>query len=320
MAVPTLKPTRPAAKPPKGRGRRVRRLTARDRLVLGLMLGIPALIHIGLVWGPALASVALSFTSWDGIGGLSTIKWIGTRNYEEIFTIYPPFWPAVRHNIIWLVFLLIVPTTFGLFLAVLLDKQLRFSRIYQSAIFTPVVLALVIVGFIWQLVYSPEQGLINNIIGRTGQDGDGPLIDWLGDPNINLWAVMVAAAWRHTGYIMILYLAGLKGVDPQLKEAAAIDGANEWQAFRRVVFPALRPVNIVVMAVTVIEALRAFDIVYVINGGTNGLELISVLVYRNIVGEASRIGYGSALAVLMLLVAVGFIVAYMTQIYREEKK
>jgi ABC-type sugar transport system permease subunit len=319
MAAPTLEARPPAAKT-QARGRRVRRLTARDRLTLGLMLGIPSLVHIGLVWGPALASVALSFTSWDGIGGIGTIRWIGLRNYEEIFTIYPPFWPAVRHNIIWLVFLLIVPTTFGLFLAVLLDKQLRFSRIYQSAIFTPVVLALVIVGFIWQLVYSPEQGLINNIIGRTGQDGDGPLIDWLGDPNINLWAVMVAAAWRHTGYIMILYLAGLKGVDPQLKEAAAIDGANEWQAFRRVVFPALRPVNIVVMAVTVIEALRAFDIVYVINGGTNGLELISVLVYRNIVGEASRIGYGSALAVLMLLVAVGFIVAYMTQIYREEKK
>jgi len=320
MAVPTLKPTQPAAKPPKARGRRVRRLTPRDRLVLGLMLGVPALIHIGLVWGPALASIALSFTSWDGIGGLGTIKWIGTRNYEEIFTIYPPFWPAVRHNIIWLVFLLLVPTTFGLFLAVLLDKQLRFSRLYQSAIFTPVVLALAIVGFIWQLVYSPEQGLLNNILGRTGQNGDGPLIDWLGNPDINLWAVLVAAAWRHTGYIMILYLAGLKGVDPQLKEAAAIDGANEWQAFRKVVFPALRPVNIVVMAVTVIEALRAFDIVYIINGGTNGLELISVLVYRNIVGEASRIGYGSALAVLMLVVAVGFIVSYMVQIYREEKQ
>jgi multiple sugar transport system permease protein len=284
------------------------------------MLGVPSLIHVGLVWGPALASVGLSFTSWDGIGGVGTIKWIGFENYHQIFTIYPPFWPAVRHNIIWLVFLLLVPTTFGLFLATLLDKQIRFSRLYQSAIFTPVVLALVIVGFMWELVYSPEQGLINNLFHRTGQNGDGPLIDWLGDPDLNLWAVLIAASWRHTGYVMILYLAGLKGVDPQLKEAAAIDGANEWQAFRKVVFPALRPVNIVVMAVTVIEALRAFDIVYVINGGTNGLELISVLVYRNIVGEASRIGYGSALAVLMLLVSVGFIFTYLAQIYREEKQ
>jgi ABC-type sugar transport system permease subunit len=283
------------------------------------MIGIPALIHIGLVWGPTLASIALSFTSWDGIGGISTINWIGLDNYEQIFTIYPPFWPAVQHNIIWLIFLLLVPTTFGLFLAVLLDKQLRFSRIYQSAIFTPVVLALVVVGFIWQLVYSPENGLVNNILGRTGQPGDGPLIDWLGDPDINLWAVMVAAAWRHTGYIMILYLAGLKSVDPQLKEAAAIDGANEWQSFRNVVFPSLRPVNIVVIAVTVIEALRAFDIVYVINKGRNGLELISVLVYNNVAGETSRIGYGSALAVLLLLVSLGFIVTYMWQVFREEK-
>ena len=320
MALPTLDANPPTTKPVKARGRRVRRLTNRDRIVLGLMLGVPALLHIGLVWGPTLASIALSFTSWDGIGGLGTIEWIGLRNYREIFTIYPPFWPAVQHNIIWLVFLLIVPTSFGLFLAVLLDKKLRFSRLYQSAIFTPVVLALAIVGFIWQLVYSPEQGLLNNILGTTGVDGDRPLIDWLGDPDLNLWAVLIAASWRHTGYIMILYLAGLKGVDPQLKEAASIDGANEWQSFRKVVFPSLRPVNIVVVAVTVIEALRAFDIVYVINGGRNGLELVSVLVYQNIVGEASRIGYGSALAVLMLLVAIGFIVSYMAQIYREEKQ
>jgi multiple sugar transport system permease protein len=316
MALPTLKPTPPAATTPR-RGRRVRRLTARDRLVLGIMLAIPTLIHLGLVWGPTLASVVLSFTSWDGIGGLETIKWVGLQNYEQIFSIYPPFWPAVRHNFIWLVFLLLIPTTFGLFLAVLLDKQIRGSRIYQSALFVPVVLALAIVGTIWQLVYSPDEGLLNNLLGTTSDSGR--LINWLGDPDINLWAVLVAASWRHTGYIMILYLAGLKGVDPQLKEAAAIDGANEWQAFRSVVFPALRPVNIVVLAVTVIEALRAFDIVFVINRGRNGLELLSVLVYDNIVGEASRIGYGSALAVLLLLTALGFIVSYMVQVFREDR-
>ena len=109
--------------------------------------------------------------------------------------------------------------------------------------------------------------------------------------------MLVAASWRHIGYMMILYLAGLKGVDPSLQEAAALDGANEWQTFSRVIFPALRPINIVVLVITVIESLRAFDIVYVINGGHNGLELLSVLVTHNIVGEASRIGYGSAIAV-----------------------
>jgi multiple sugar transport system permease protein len=300
------------------RARRVRRLTTRDRLVLALMLGVPSLIHLGLVWGPALASVALSFTSWDGIGGLSTIKWVGFQNYHDIVTIYPPFWPAIRHNVLWLVFFLLVPTTFGLFLAVLLDKNIRGSRIYQSILFTPVVLSLAVVGFIWTLIYSRDYGLINSLLGTAGNEARHP-VDWLGDPRLNIWAVLIAASWRHTGYIMILYLAGLKGVDPAQREAAALDGANEWQLFRHVVFPALKPVNVVVLAVTVIDSLRAFDIVYIINKGTNGLELISALVVQNIVGEASRIGYGSALAVLLLLVSSAFIVTYMVQTFREDR-
>ncbi|MDQ1647345.1 MAG: multiple sugar transport system permease protein [Cryptosporangiaceae bacterium] len=316
MVTPVSERTPPAVAP--RRARRVRRLTTRDRLVLALMLGVPALIHLGLVWGPALASVALSFTSWDGIGGLSTIKWVGFQNYHDIVTIYPPFWPAIRNNVLWLVFFLLVPTTFGLFLAVLLDKNIRGSRIYQSILFTPVVLSLAVVGFIWTLIYSRDFGLINSLLGTAGNEAKHP-VDWLGDPDLNIWAVLIAASWRHTGYIMILYLAGLKGVDPAQREAAALDGANEWQLFRHVVFPALRPVNIVVLAVTVIDSLRAFDIVYIINKGTNGLELISALVVQNIVGEASRIGYGSALAVLLLLVSSAFIVTYMVQTFREDR-
>ena len=127
---------------------------------------------------------------------------------------------------------------------------------------------------------------------------------------------MIAAAWRHTGYIMVLYLAGLKSVDPSLRDAAKVDGASEWQTFRRVIFPVLKPINIVVLVVTVIESLRAFDIVYVINGGKNGLELLSVLVYDNIVGEASRIGYGSAIGTILLVIALGFIITYLVQNFR----
>jgi multiple sugar transport system permease protein len=113
-------------------------------------------------------------------------------------------------------------------------------------------------------------------------------------------------------------LAGLKSVDPALREAAAIDGASEWYAFRTVVFPALRPINIVVLVVTVIEALRAFDIVFIINKGRNGLELLSVLVYDNIVGEASRIGYGSALAVVLLVISLIPIVTYVAHAFGRE--
>jgi multiple sugar transport system permease protein len=306
----------PAPDVPRRKGKRsAHRWTRRDKLVLALMIGIPTLISVALVWVPALSSVALSFTRWDGIG-LDSIKWIGLRNYREIFTIYPPFYPALWHNLIWLLFFLLVPTPIGLFLAVLLDRELRFTRVYQSLIFLPVVLSLAIVGFIWQLMYSTDQGLINAVLAKFG----AAPIDWLGNPQLNLWAVLIAASWRHVGYMMILYLAGLKSVDPALKEAAAIDGASDWQAFRYVVFPALRPINIVVLVITVIESLRAFDLVYVINGGRNGLELLSVLVTQNIIGEASRIGYGSAIATIMLVISTVFIIIYTLNIFREERR
>jgi multiple sugar transport system permease protein len=297
------------------RRRRGLRLTRRDKVVLTVMIGVPFALQLTFVWFPALASIVLSFTRWDGIGGVRSAQWIGLQNYKDIVQIYPPFWPALKHNLIWLGFFLLIPTTFGLFLAVLLDKGMRGSRLYQSALFIPVVLSLALVGFIWQLIYSPDQGLINNILGRTEPSN---FIDWLGDPSKNLWAILVAASWRHVGYIMVLYLAGLKSVDPSLREAAAIDGATEVQVFRHVTFPSLKPINIVVLVVTVIESLRAFDIVYITNKGTNGLELLSVLVTNNIIGEASRIGFGSALAVILLLISLAFVVTYLWQVFRKE--
>jgi ABC-type sugar transport system permease subunit len=302
-AVPLAVPL--AARQTRGR---LSLLTRQDKLVLAVMLGVPLFIHLFLVWMPALGSVVLSFTRWNGVGGLSTIEPIGTKNYSDIFTIYPPFWPAFAHNVIWLAFLLLIASPFGMFLAVLLDREVRGTRIYQSIFFLPVMLSLAIVGFIWELIYSPEQGLINNLLGKTRQ---GNLIDWLGDPRLNLWAILIAQGWRHAGYIMVLYLAGLKSVDPSLREAASIDGANARQTFFRVVFPALQPINVVILVVTVIEALRAFDLVFVINKGRNGLELLSVLVTNNIIGEASRIGFGSALAVILLIISLGVIVPYL---------
>jgi multiple sugar transport system permease protein len=292
------------------------RLSIGDRAALTLMVLVPTLVVGTFVWFPAVSSILLSFTNWDGIGGVGTAKWVGTQNYREIATIYPPFWPAVEHNLIWLGFLTVVATPLGLLLAYELDKNIRGTRIYQSIFFLPVVLSLAIIGFIWQLIYSPTQGLINNLIGNADSNH---VIDWLGNPRLNLWAVLVAVGWRHVGYIMVLYLAGLKAVDPALREAAQIDGAGEWQAFRRVIFPALRPINIVVVVVTVIEALRAFDIVYVINNGRNGLELLSVLVTDNIIGEASRIGYGSAIAVVLLTISLVPITIFIWNFFQEKE-
>jgi multiple sugar transport system permease protein len=309
-------PSRTPAPPVKG-GRRSRiRLSKGDRIATTFMIVIPCLVHFGLVWIPALSSVALSFTKWDGIGSLSKIKFFGLGNYRYAFDIDPYFWVAVRHNILWLVFLIVLPTVFGLLLAVLLDRNLKFTRIYQSVFYLPVMLSLVVVGFMWQLIYAPEEGLLNNLLGRTAQ---GNQIDWLGDPRRNIWAVLIAAAWRHAGYVMVLYLAGLKGVDPTLKEAAAIDGASSKQMFWKVVFPTMKPVNIVVLVITVIESLRAFDLVYITNKGRNGLELISVLVTNNIIGEGgTRVGYGSALAVLLLIVSLGFIITYLWNAFRSD--
>jgi len=303
-----------------GSQQRVRRLNPRDRVVVVLMVLIPLILVIGLVWIPALSTVALSFTNWDGIGGLGTIKWVGTKNYHDIFTIYPPFQPAIKNNVLFLAVLFVFATPFGMFLAVLLDKELRGGRLYQTPLFMPVVLSLALVGFIWQLQYSRDFGLVNAMLQGVGlQDAASP-VDWYGDSKVNIWAVLIASSWRHVGYIMLLYLAGLKGVDPSLREAAQMDGAGEVKTFFRIVFPVMRPINVIVIVITVIEALRAFDLVWVINKGRNGLELIGALVSQNVVGEASRIGFGSALATIMLLISVVFVIIYLSTVMREEER
>ncbi|MGI5426058.1 carbohydrate ABC transporter permease [Streptomyces sp. CA-179760] len=293
-----------------------RLLTRRDRITLGLMAGLPTILHVALVWLTALASIALAFTSWNGIG-FDSIQWVGLQNFRELFTSNPQFWPAVEHNVVWFVVLILLPTPFGLFLAVQLDKRIRFSRVYQTAFFLPVVMSLAVIGFVWQLVYNPDTGLINSVIGANKP---GHYIDWIGDPDLNLWAVLVAASWRHAGYMMILYLAGLKGVDPALREASALDGAGEWQTFKNVVFPTLRPTNTVVLVVTIIEALRAFDLVFVFNKGAQGTELLSILVTNNIIGESSRVGYGSAIAVVLLVISLAVIIPYLIATFRKERR
>jgi multiple sugar transport system permease protein len=298
-------------RPSRGGLGSIARLNKRDKTTVFVMLALPIALVVWLVVLPAIATVVLGFTRWEGIGGLDTIQWIGTKNYKDIFTIYPPFDPAIKHNLIWLAVLFIFPTPLGVFLAVLLDKEMKGSRFYQTAFFLPVVLSLALVGFLWQLIYSPDQGLINEITGGS--------TDWYGDPKLNLWAVLVATCWKQTGYVMLLYLAGLKAVDPSLREAARVDGASDTQTFFQVVFPVMRPINVIVFVITFIESLRAFDIVWVVNKGRNGLELIATLVTSNIVGEASRIGFGSALATIMLLISTVFVAIYLRVVMQEDQ-
>ena len=312
-----------AVSPATGMGarRRIRRryslLTRTDKLVLGLMVGIPLAFDLALIWGPTLASFLISFTNWNGIGSPLDAKVIGTKNYENLLTAYPFFWPALSHNLIWLAWLMFIATPIGMLLAVLLDRVVSGTRIYQTVFYLPVVLSLAVIGIIWSLQYAPEQGLINNVLGRTSNEN---LIDWLGDPSLNIWAALVAASWRHVGYIMVLYLAGLKAFDPTLREAAKVDGANERQTFFRVVFPVMMPINVVIVVITTIEALRAFDIAYIINRGKNGLELLSTLITNNGISESNRLGFASSIAVVLLVISLVPIIAFLTRMMREDRR
>jgi ABC-type sugar transport system permease subunit len=259
----------PARAERAGGTRRSRVLTTPDKVTLVVMAGIPTLIQFVLVWAPMVLSIILSFMKWNGLS-LSDIKSAGLTNYQFIVKDYPPFWPAVAHNIIWLLFLACVATPLGLLLAVLLDQTIRGSRIYQSIFFVPVMLSLPLIGIIWQLMYARNEGFINNIVGIANTPA---AVDWFGNSSVNLWAALI---------------------------------------------PAMKPINIVVVVITIIEALRAFDIVYIINRGTNGLELIGALVVQNLVGEGQVIGIGSALAVMLLVVSLVPITIYLSRVFGSE--
>jgi multiple sugar transport system permease protein len=323
----TLTTTDQTTTPRKGR-RRLSTLTRRDKIVLGLMVGIPSFIHIVLVWIPAAATIVLSFTEWDNLTPLSEAKFVGFQNYWVIFTIFDTeLFPVLFNNFILVIFLFLCSAV-GMLFAYLLDKDIRGSRFYQSVYYFPVVLSLAVVGFIWKsTMFSRDRGLLNTIWpgGRIDFVGDStklfeinlPFLDFPLGLSRNFAALLIAMAWRHIGYVMVLYLAGLKAVDPALREAAAIDGCNEVQSFRSVVFPALKPINVVVAVITVIEALRAYDIVAALNE-PRGTEVMGTLVTNALVGEGGgRVGVGSAYGVVLLVLCLGFIIWYVTNHYRE---
>ncbi|MFK8025342.1 MAG: carbohydrate ABC transporter permease, partial [Ilumatobacter sp.] len=298
----------------------------RDRVVFTLMVAVPTTIHVLFVWIPTIASLLFSFTNYNGIR-FSEMEVVGFRNYWEIFTVFEKdFFQAVLNNFLLLIFLFVGPTIFGMGLAYLLDKNIRGSRIYQSMFYTPVVLSLAVVGFMWQsVIYSTENGLATELFGG------GEAVDWIGNQSFlfsfevrggeyglskNFLAILVAIAWRHTGYIMVLYLAGLKSVDNSLREAASLDGANEWQAFRRVIFPTLKPINVVIAVITVIEALRAYDIIAVLNEPRK-TEVLSILTTNNLLGEGGgNVGRGSAYAAILFILCLGFVIWYVTNHYK----
>jgi multiple sugar transport system permease protein len=280
--------------------------------VIWLFLLIPAVVEVGMVFWPALNSFYLSLTKWNGLGAA---KPVGLANFRDLAS-DDVFLGALKNNVIWVVGFGGLSVLGGLALAVALNKPRRGVGLYRSAIYLPMVFSLAVTGLFWRVQYQPD-GTINTLLGAIGLHGLEK--QWLADPDTALYAVLVAAVWRQVGYIMVLYLAGLKSTDPTLDDASAVDGASAWQRFRFVTWPQLRGVNTVIFAVTVIDSLRTFDIVWAMTQGGpyHSSELLSTYMFEQ--GFTFlNLGYASAIAVVIFALALIFIITYLVRATKEE--
>ena len=275
---------------------------------------VPFLLEAVVILAPALQGVLLSFTEWRGIG---SPKVVGLQNFREL-TNDPIFSIGFKNTLRWLVAFGGLSGLLGLSLALLLRVERRGVAEYRSLIFLPVIFSLVVTALVWRVLYAPE-GLFNNALQAVGLGSWSRI--WLAEPRTVLYALVVASLWRSSGYIMVLYLAGLKSIDPALTEAARVDGANRRQLFRHITMPQLRGVNSVVVSVIVIDALRSFDIVYALTKGGpyNSSQLLSTYMFQTAFATG-RLGYASAIAVVIFILAISFIVLYLVRALREEAK
>jgi len=290
------------------------------------------LLPLGLyaVWVvfPTFATMAMAFTNWDGIS--PTSEWVGLANFERLFA-DRVFWMSLGNNLRWVAVFITIPTALGLSLALALNRNVRFDRFLKIAYYLPMVLAFVVVGLMWAWIYHPRQGLLNNTLFHLygfaqslGFDVN-PLaarrIGWLGDPNLAMGSIIAAATWQHVGYVMILYLAGLKTVNTELLDAGQVDGASPWQLFRFITFPQLAPVTTIVLVITVIQSLRAFDLVYVMTRGGpfNSSNVLANFMYIEAFMNYNM-GYGAAIAVVLFLISVGFIAVYLYRVVQQEER
>ncbi|MFI6350141.1 carbohydrate ABC transporter permease [Streptomyces sp. NPDC050560] len=289
---------------------RRRRATGVPPAVL-LFLLVPLLAEGFWVLWPAIQGFYLALTDWDGV---APATFVGFGNFREAFG-DSVFRGALWHTVLWLLLFGGLSIVLGLGAALLLQQERRGVGFYRAALFLPVVFSLVATALVWQAMYQPD-GLINRALGGVGLDGWTH--SWLADQDTALYAVIVPALWREIGYVMVLYLAGLKGIDPVLHEAAKVDGAGRRQRFRHITLPQLSSVNAVVISVIVIDSLRSFDVVWALTRGGpyHSSELLSTYMYSTAF-QSVRLGYGSALAVVIFVLAFGVIVSYLVRAFRE---
>jgi raffinose/stachyose/melibiose transport system permease protein len=268
----------------------------------------PALtIYSVVVVYPMIYSSWLSLFRWDGVA--PTKVFVGLENYGILLTQNDVFWIALKNNAIWLIAALLLPTSTGLGLAVLLNSKFRGSHIFRSIFYFPSVLSLAVVGLIWTWIYHPDLGLLNQALTASGLKA--VTRNWLSDPNIALYPVILAATWNAVGLPMLLFLAGLQTIPEELHEAAKVEGAGPVRRFLYVTFPLLRETTLVVLAITAINALKAYDIIYAMtNGGpANRTQLLSTWMYF-LTYNYNQVGLGTAIAVVLFLLTLMFAIPY----------
>ncbi|RFU12799.1 sugar ABC transporter permease [Rhodobacteraceae bacterium W635] len=287
----------------------------RNRMTLTpLLFLLPGvLFFVVYVISPIFQSFGISLYEWDGLG---EADYIGLDNYRELMT-DRAFEISLWNNVKWLVlYLLAIPA--GLFIALFLNQTVRGIRLYKSLFFFPFVLSQVVVGLVFSWFYLPREGLLNAMLALFGLEP----VNILGDPQLATYGIIAAGLWPQTAYCMILYLTGLNAVDPEQIEAGRLDGAKGWRMLWHVVLPQLRPATFIAFVVTIIGALRSFDLISIMtNGGPFGsTRVLSFLMFEKALGEYGfRMGYGSAIAVVLFLIMLVFIGYFLWQMWRDER-
>lgn len=278
-------------------------------------LAIPLLLYSVIVVGPLLYSFYFSLTDWNGFN--FEYNFVGLDNFTRIFT-DPLFGNAIKNTLIWIVAALTLPTLGGLLLALALQEKVRGARLYKSLFYLPICLSLAVVGQIWIWIYQPRWGLLNVTLNSIGLEDLSRA--WLARPETALGAVIVAWTWQQVGLAMVIFLAGLTSIPRDLTEAASIDGANYRQTLRYVVIPLLLPSTIIVVALAVINSLKSFDIVYIMTGGGpfHSSDTLAIFMYNESF-KKYYMGYGSAIAVVLFLIALVIIAFYFRQVRALEK-
>ena len=262
---------------------------------------------------PIFQSFNISFYRWDGLGEPVPV---GFENYRQLLD-DRAFYVSLRNNVKWLLlYLLAIPA--GLFIALFLNQQIRGMRLYKSLFFFPFVISQVVVGLVFAWFYNPAIGLWNPLIGLFGVSP----MNVLGNPNTVTYGIIAAGLWPQIAYCMILYLTGLNAVDPEQVEAARLDGAKGWKMLWYVILPQLRPATFIAIVVTVIGALRSFDMISVMtNGGPFGSSrVLAYYMFEVSLSEYGfRMGYGAAIAVVLFLIMLVYIAFFLWRMWRDER-